>query len=246
MNTNDILQSFPSYSAYLPWLLGGAWVGDRLVTLARIIPKHVLEEAEAPIHEWQGPGGGLKQPVPPGRRLWVPALNAGLWVYAANTATVEAIWGALILACLASTLLLLALADWDTTMLPDRVVLPLGLAGLGASYAGLTHQSLIASAASATIMLVMLGGLGWVYQQVKGVRGMGGGDLKLLAALAAWWGMQGVLYIVIASGIITVLWYAMWRRFKNFSPEAEWPFGPAIVIAALGWSMLAAYSSGTF
>jgi leader peptidase (prepilin peptidase)/N-methyltransferase len=243
MYINDIL---PIHWIYLPWLIGGAWVGDRLVTLARVIPEQVLQKAEAPIDEWQGPGGGLKQPVPAGRRLWVPALNAGLWVYAASTATEEIFWGALLWACLASTLLLLALADWDTTMLPDRVVLPLGLAGLAASYAGLTTQSLIASAAAAAVMLGLLGGLGWVYKRIKGESGMGGGDLKLLAALAAWWGMQSVLSIVIASGIITVLWYAMWRRFKNLSPEAEWPFGPAIVFAALGWSMLAAYSSGTF
>ena len=237
MNSNDILQSLPSYSPYLPWLLGGAWIGDRLVTLARSIPEQVLRQAEAPIIEWQGPGGGLTQPVPPGRRLWVPILNAALWVYAAHTAGGEAIWGALLWACLASSLLLLALTDWDTTMLPDRVVLPLGLAGLGASYAGLTQQSLISSAASSAVMLGLLGGIGWVYKSIKGESGMGGGDLKLLAALAAWWGVLGVLYVVAGAGIVTVVWYVVWRQFKNFSPEAEWPFGPAIVVAALVWAL---------
>jgi leader peptidase (prepilin peptidase)/N-methyltransferase len=41
---------------------------------------------------------------------------------------------------------------------------------------------------------------------------------------------------MIGASLITVVWNLAWRRFKGFSPEAEWPFGPAIAIAALVWS----------
>ena len=223
--------------AHWPWLLAGAWVGLWLVPLARIIPRKVLLCAQAPLHAWQGPGGGLEQPIPPARRLWVPLLNAGLWAYAADTASHPAFWAALPGACLASSLVLLALIDWDTTLLPDWVVLPLGVAGLAASYAGYTPHSLLEGAASAAVVLGLLGGLAWAFQRIKGDSGLGGGDLKLLAALATWWGLVGVLYVVLWASVATVAWYLVWRRFKGLDRQAEWPFGPAIALAALLWGL---------
>ncbi len=227
MNSNDILQSLPSYSPYIPWLLGGAWIGDRLVTLARSIPEQVLRQAEAPSLNGRVRAVDSRNPFHPAGGCGYRVSTQPLGV-CSHTAGGEAIWGALLWACLASSLLLLALTDWDTTMLPDRVVLPLGLAGLGASYAGLTQQSLIGSAASSAVMLGLLGGIGWVYKSIKGESGMGGGDLKLLAALAAWWGVLGVLYVVAGAGIVTVVWYVVWRQFKNFSRKPNGRLAPPL------------------
>jgi leader peptidase (prepilin peptidase) / N-methyltransferase len=138
---------------------------------------------------------------------------------------------------LASTLVLLALIDWDTTLLPDWVVLPLGVAGLASSYAGFTPHNLLVSAGSAAVVFGLLGGFAWVFQRIKGKSGIGGGDLKLLAALATWWGVVGVLYIVLGANVFTVASYVVWRRFKGLSTQVEWPFGPAIVVAALVWGL---------
>ena len=181
------------------------------------------------------------QPVPLARRIWVPLVNASLWAYTPGTASNPAFWASLLWAGLASTLVLLALIDWDTTLLPDGVVLPLGVAGLASSYAGLTPHSLLVSVTSAAVVLGLLGGLAWIFQRIKGESGIGGGDLKLLAALATWWGLVGVLYMVLWASLGTVVWYLVWRRFKGLSPQAEWPFGPAIVVAALVWGLWAAY-----
>lgn len=220
-----------------PWWLAGAWVGVWLVPLSRIIPRKVLLLAQASPDAWQGPGGGLEQPIPPARRIWVPVLNATLWAIAAGTASHTAFWAVLPVAGLASMLLLLALIDWDTTLLPDWLVLPIGVAGLFSSYAGYTPHSLLVSAASAALVLGLLGGLGWVFQRIKGERGIGGGDLKLLAALATWMGLVGVFYVVLWASVLTVVWYLAWRRFKGLGSQAEWPFGPAIVVAALVWGL---------
>ena len=227
--------------AHWPWWLAGALVGLCLVPLARIIPRKVLQRAKASLHGWQGPGGGLEQPIPTARRIWVPVVNASLWAYAAETASHSAFEAALMGASLASTLVLLALIDWDTTLLPDWIVLPMGMAGLASSYAGLTPHSLLVSAASAAVVLILLGGLAWVFQRIRGESGIGGGDLKLLAALATWWGLVGVLYVVLWASVGTVVWNLVWRRFKGLSPQAEWPFGPAIVVAALLWGLLGAF-----
>ncbi|MEI8032366.1 MAG: A24 family peptidase [Chlorobiaceae bacterium] len=234
MSHSDILHLL---RIHWSWLLAGALAGVWLVPLGRIIPRKVLQLARAPLSEWQGPGGGLSEPVPLARRIWVPALNACLWAYAADTASQPAFWVALSGAGLASTLLVLALIDWDTTMLPDRVVLPLGMAGLFSSYAGFTSQSLFVSGASAAVVLALMGGLAWVFLRIKGESGIGGGDLKLLAALGTWFGVLGVLYVLLWASLGSVVWCLVWRRFRGLSLEAEWPFGPAIVVAALLWSL---------
>jgi len=87
------------------------------------------------------------------------------------------------------------------------------------------------------VVLGLLGGLAWVFRRIRGASGIGGGDIKLLVALATWFGVDGVLYIVFWASLITVVWILAWRHFKGFSPQAEWPFGPSIVIAALAWSL---------
>lgn len=235
MNTPFISSVLRADSA---WWLVGALTGLWLVPLARIIPRKVLQQAQADLREWQGPGGGLEQPAPFARRIWVPLLNASLWAFTANATSHPAFWAASLLwGSVASTLLLLALMDWDTTLLPDWIVWPLGAMGLFSSALGFTTQSLLASAASAAVVLFFFGGFAWLFRRIKGVSGIGGGDLKLLAVLATWFGVSGVFHVMILGGIITVLWYLAWRQLKGLGSEAEWPFGPAIVIAALVWGL---------
>ncbi|TCD47237.1 A24 family peptidase [Chlorobium sp. N1] len=223
----------PGFSpAAWAWWLGGAMAGLWLVPLGRIIPEKVLRLASAPPDEWQGPGGGLGRPVPPLRLVWVPLLSALLWALSGSGAAP----GAIASAALSSALLLLAIIDWDTTMLPDWVVLPLGLAGLLASHLGLTGQGVVSAAVSAVLVLALLGGSSALFRLVRGTAGVGGGDLKLLAALGAWWGIGGVLHVLLWASLGTVVWYFVWRRFMGLREEAEWPFGPAIAIAALVWA----------
>jgi leader peptidase (prepilin peptidase) / N-methyltransferase len=220
-----------------PWWLSGALAGLWLAPLARIISRTVLQGAQANLIEWQGPGGGLEQPIPLSRRIWAPLLNACLWVGATSPASHQAFWPTLLWAGVASSLVLLALTDWDTTLLPDWVVLPLGLAGLFSSYAGGGSRGLFVSAASAVVIFGLLAGLAWGFRRINGRSGIGRGDLKLLAALAAWWGVVDVLYIMMLASVVTVVWNLIWRRFKGLSPQAEWPFGPSIVISALVWRL---------
>jgi leader peptidase (prepilin peptidase)/N-methyltransferase len=218
-----------------PWWLFGVLVGLWLVPLARIIPRKVLQRAQAPLHEWQGPGGGLEQPVSLPRRIWTPLVNAILWGCAAHIASHQTILAALLWACMASTLVLLALMDWDALLLPDWVVLPLCLAGLVSSHVGFTQQGLIGSTLSATVVLGIMGGFAWSFKRITGKSGIGGGDLKLLVAIATWFGLVGVFDVLLLASLINVTWNLAWRYFKGFSSQAEWPFGPSIVMAALIW-----------
>lgn len=228
----------PVLWAHWPWWLAGALAGLWLTPLARTIPRTVLQRAGASRDEWLGPGGGIDGTPPRFRHIWVALLNAGLWGLAASATTHPDFVATLCWAGFSSTLLLLALIDWDATLLPDMVVWPLALAGLLASRAGFTGQNLAASALSAAAVLALFGGVAWAFRRIRGASGIGGGDLKLLAALGAWLGVAGVGYVMFLASLLTVAWNLAWRHFKGFSPEAEWPFGPSIVIAALAWSVL--------
>ena len=93
-------------------------------------------------------------------------------------------WGAALLA--------LSLIDWDTTLLPDSLTLPLLWAGLLAALLGWTlplNQAVWGAVAG----FVGLWSVVWVFESMTGKVAMGGGDFKLLAALGAWLGPMGLL-----------------------------------------------------
>lgn len=132
-----------------------------------------------------------------------------------------------------STLLALAMIDWDTTLLPDSLTFPLAWMGLLASTLGLTEIS-----ASEAIWGAALGyGFLWLvstgFELVTGKVGMGGGDLKLLAAIGAWLGPTSSLTVVlIASMLGAVIGLAL--KSKNRLREGTYvPFGPFLSCAAI-------------
>ena len=91
--------------------------------------------------------------------------------------------------------------DWDTTLLPDSLTLPLLWSGLLAATLGWT---LPWSSAlwGAVVGYLSLWSIYWLFKLTTGKEGMGYGDFKLLAALGAWLGWQAILPIVLMASII--------------------------------------------
>ncbi|MDP1644757.1 MAG: prepilin peptidase, partial [Thiobacillus sp.] len=88
---------------------------------------------------------------------------------------------------MAAVLLALAAIDWDTTLLPDALTLPLLWAGLTAAALGaLPGLSLSASLGGVATGYLSLWSVYWLFKLTTGKEGMGYGDFKLLAALGAW------------------------------------------------------------
>lgn len=148
------------------------------------------------------------------------------------------------------SLLLLALAviDFEHHLLPDWLTLPGIAVGLGWSFAGglvTLRNAIIGAVLGAAIpLLVMV-----VYRWVRGVEGMGLGDVKLLAMIGAFLGWRGVLLSLVlgatAGAVVGVGLIAAGRG----SRDTELPFGaflcagalPALVwgevlAGALGWT----------
>ena len=132
----------------------------------------------------------------------------------------------------AAALLALAWIDWDTTVLPDAITLPLLWAGLLSATLGWTVAPVTAVIGAAAGYL-SLWAVYWLFKLATGKEGMGHGDFKLLAAMGAWLGWQALLPIVLGASLIgAVVGVAM--KLSGALREGRYvPFGPFLAGAGL-------------
>lgn len=138
-------------------------------------------------------------------------------------------FGAVVLSCF---LVALAGIDLRTQLLPDTLTLPLMWLGLIASTDKLylpAKPALIGAAFG----YLSLWSVCWLYKQFTGKQGMGHGDFKLLAALGAWCGWQGVPVIILLSSFVGAIVGTLWLRSQKAGHGTPIPFGPYLAIA--GW-----------
>ncbi|WPC65751.1 A24 family peptidase [Rhodoferax ferrireducens] len=146
-------------------------------------------------------------------------------------------WGAtptaLVWCGFGATMLALGCIDWDTTLLPDDITLPLLWAGLIAAALQWTPVALPEALWGAVAGYVSLWLVYWAFKLVTGKEGMGFGDFKLFAALGAWFGWQALVPIILMASVIgAVIGIAM--KFSSGLREGGYiPFGPFLVGAGL-------------
>ena len=148
------------------------------------------------------------------------------------------------LAALVFTWALVALTviDFDHTILPDIITLPLLWIGLLLSlawHAGLTPpvpadpKSAIIGAAAGYLLLWSVY---WAFKLATGKEGMGYGDFKLFGAFGAWMGWQMLPLILLLSAftgaVVGIVLIVARGRDRNIPI----PFGP--YLAAAGWIAL--------
>lgn len=133
---------------------------------------------------------------------------------------------------LCATLLALSTIDIRTGYLPDSITLPLLWAGLVLNL-GNTFTSLESAVIGAISGYMSLWLIYWLFRWLRGVEGIGFGDLKLLAALGAWMGWTSLPQIIVlaaaASLIITPI--AIW--FHRARVEEPIAFGPFLAIGCV-------------
>lgn len=138
----------------------------------------------------------------------------------------------------AVSLLALALIDWDTTLLPDDLTLPLLWAGLIASSLGWTGVSPSDALWGATGGYLSLWLVYWSFKLITGKEGMGYGDFKLLSALGAWFGWQALVPLILMASVVgAVVGIAMKLR-NNLREGGYIPFGPFLAGAGLAAMVL--------
>jgi leader peptidase (prepilin peptidase)/N-methyltransferase len=138
-------------------------------------------------------------------------------------------FGAIVFTCF---LIALSGIDLRTQLLPDQLTLPLMWLGLVASIDALfipAKQALV----GAIIGYLSLWSVWWLFKQLTGKEGMGHGDFKLLAALGAWFGLQGILPTILLSSLVGAIIGSIWLAARGRDRATPIPFGPYLAIA--GW-----------
>ncbi len=166
--------------------------------------------------------------------------------------TVELVTGLLFAACvlrfgvgpealaamgLSAMLVAMSGIDLRTTLLPDDLTLPLLWIGLLLSTTTLFVGPVDAIFGAAAGYL-SLWAVNAAFRRIAGKEGMGQGDFKLLAALGAWCGLQGILPIVLMASFIGAIVGSLWLFARGKDRSTPLPFGPYLAVAGwiqLGW-----------
>jgi leader peptidase (prepilin peptidase)/N-methyltransferase len=133
-----------------------------------------------------------------------------------------------------AALVALTFIDWDTTLLPDDITLP--LVWLGLIVAALrvnTDVTLTHAVWGAVAGYVSLWSVYWLFKLVTGKEGMGYGDFKLFSALGAWFGWQALIPMILFASVIGVMVGIAMKLNSTLREGGYVPFGPFLAGAGL-------------
>jgi len=178
----------------------------------------------------RGRCAACKAPISP-RYPVVELVTGALFAYCAWRWGVGA--GALLWSGFAAALVVLTLIDWDTTLLPDDITLPLLWSGLIAAALHWTTPTLPEALWGAVAGYMSLWLVYWGFKLITGKEGMGFGDFKLYAALGAWFGWQALVPIILMASVIGAV-VGIGMKFSSGLREGGYvPFGPFLAGAGL-------------
>jgi leader peptidase (prepilin peptidase)/N-methyltransferase len=133
----------------------------------------------------------------------------------------------------AAAVLALAGIDWDTTLLPDDITLPLLWAGLVASASGIVAVPLPDALWGAVAGYLSLWSVYWAFKLLTGKEGMGHGDFKLFAAFGAWFGWQALIPIILMASVIGAVVGIGIKLVGRLREGGYVPFGPFLALGGL-------------
>jgi leader peptidase (prepilin peptidase)/N-methyltransferase len=133
----------------------------------------------------------------------------------------------------------LALIDQKTGYLPDDITLPLMWLGLLANLAG-TFVPLADAVIGAVAGYLVLWSVNAIFRAVRGVEGMGYGDFKMTAAVAAFLGWRELFMVILLSSFVGLVFGSaqMLAARRGLDWKFKFHFGPYIAVAgviALFW-----------
>jgi leader peptidase (prepilin peptidase)/N-methyltransferase len=127
----------------------------------------------------------------------------------------------------------LAFIDWDTTLLPDDITLPLMWAGLIAATLRFTPLPLTQAIWGAVAGYLSLWLIYHAFRLLTGKQGMGYGDFKLFAALGAWFGWQALVPMILMASVIGAIIGIAMKLSSGLREGGYVPFGPFLAAAGL-------------
>jgi leader peptidase (prepilin peptidase)/N-methyltransferase len=132
-----------------------------------------------------------------------------------------------------ASIVALAMIDWDTTLLPDDITLPLLWAGLIIAALRWNLVALPDALWGAVGGYLSLWLVYWSFKLVTGKEGMGYGDFKLFAALGAWFGWTALVPIILMASVIGAIVGIALKLNSSLREGGYVPFGPFLAAAGL-------------
>ncbi|MCU0303299.1 MAG: A24 family peptidase [Thermoanaerobaculales bacterium] len=133
--------------------------------------------------------------------------------------------------------LALALIDLEHQLLPDVMTYPAIVLGLGFSwFGGLTGlgDSLAGAVVGAALPTTVI----LLYRWLRGVEGMGWGDVKYLAAIGSVVGLEGCLMVLVTAAVLGALVGGALIVSGRGTRSTALPFGTFLAAAVLLWLYL--------
>jgi leader peptidase (prepilin peptidase)/N-methyltransferase len=141
---------------------------------------------------------------------------------------------------LASALVAVALIDWDHQVIPNAITCPGVVAGLVLARLAPPPPQVDFALAGLVDALLALGiaggamfGLSAFYEWYRGRVGLGMGDVKLVAMLGTFVGLQNTLGILVVGSLLGLLHAAWLMLFRGATHRTRIPFGPALAAAGI-------------
>lgn len=123
--------------------------------------------------------------------------------------------------------------DYDYLLLPDKLTLPfLGLAMLSAWAKQPDSAAISGIVVGAAVGFLIPWVLNRLFLWRSGQDGIGAGDMKLFAGIGAWQGCEALFHIMLIASLLGLVYGYFIIKARR---SDVFPFGPAIIIAAVGW-----------
>ncbi len=133
-------------------------------------------------------------------------------------------------------LIVMTMIDLDHQLLPDPLTYSLLWLGLLGSASGITAVPPVDAIIGAASGYLLLWGFYHLFRLLTGKHGMGYGDFKLLAALAALLGWDMLPALILVASITGAVIGTLWLLIKRRDRQTQIPFGPFLALA--GWTVL--------
>lgn len=135
---------------------------------------------------------------------------------------------------LAAALIAVTFIDVDHHIIPNSITIPGLVIGLLLS---LVAPQLAVDWRDALLGVVLIGGGMWLisagYERFSGKIGLGMGDVKLVAMLASFLGLEGALGVLIVGCLVGIAYGVVMLAWVKGGRNTRIPFGPALAAAGL-------------
>lgn len=163
-----------------------------------------------------------------------PLIEIGAALIGAVCASIFPPVEALIIATFGWLLLTLAVLDARHFWLPDALTLPLAVLGLTVGEWIVMLPPLVDRVVGAFAGASLLFLLAFGYKRLRGKDGLGLGDAKLLGAIGAWLGWQGLPFALLFASVGALIWVGVSRLLgRKVDARTRVPLGTYLCLAVV-------------